>query len=279
MASEAVSALRDGLDALKRNTGSRDFFVTHMPFSDRVNLGLGRTSWIDVSPVPEDWRGCFEPREERIGQNPHGLTDAAPTPRKDKFLPTAKGYSISDAGQQMYGTDTAVCPSEPITGPTNDVSLAIQAVGRPLADGTGRFDEAMAWAWRLLSPEWRGQWNAPDYPAKYGDRDKTIVFLTDGLTEINRYEVKNPDGTVFGYNAGSAAGMANFEAVCASAKAKGIVIHIIFMDGGNEHFEPYGRRCATSGNHFHKASSTASLRAAFEKIVPKPAQTAVRLIR
>lgn len=278
MDADAVAAMRDALDTLKQNAGTKDFFVTHMPFSDRVNLGTGRNGWMDVSPVPSDWAGCFEPREEKVGTNAFALTDAKPTAKKDKLTPTAKGYAISDLGQKLYGSDTAVCPSEPITGPTADVALVTQAVGRPAANGTGRFDEAMAWAWRLLSPDWRGQWSAPDYPAKYGDRDKTIVFLTDGLTEAYRYEVKDGRG-VFGFNSGSAAGFENFEAVCAAAKANGIVIHVIFKDGGNGFFEPYGKRCATSGDHFHKVSDTASLKAAFKKLGPKSDQTLVRLVQ
>ena len=41
--------------------------------------------------------------------------------------------------------------------------------------------EGMAWAWRALSPRWRGDWDDPEFPKDYDDKwRKVAIIVTDG---------------------------------------------------------------------------------------------------
>jgi hypothetical protein len=270
----AVSSLANSLEEVRRSAGPNGLFASFMPFSDRVNFGTRAASWI-AGGAPAGWNGCLEPREQSLSGNSYALTDASPATLR--FKPTAAGSAISNLGS-IYGKPTAYCSTSRVTGPTADVATLRQALEATAPGGTGRYDEAMAWAWRMLSPNWSGLWGASAYPAAYGARKKTVVFLTDGFTEAYRYEVGGPTHGVFGGNLGSKAGFENTVAVCDAMKAKGIEVHMIFTRTGNSYFEPYAKRCASSTAHFHKVGDTTQLAAVFTSLTGK-GQSSARLVK
>lgn len=243
---------KDALNAmvtqLSSQSGTGNFMVSLLPFSDRVNVGLTKaTMWDNITHNPSGYQGCLEPREENISGNPFTLTNK--TPNQLRFDPSASGYY-----GPIYGGGTPVCPTE-ITGPTNDASDIAGGLNSVIPAGTGRFDVAAAWAWRMLSPSWVGQWGVANYPDTTGAKRKMAIIITDGHTVAYEDEVysggpKRP----WGWNNGTPLGFDNLVDVCSGMKADGIEVFTIFLRG-NDHFEPYMRNCATSADHFYDVSN------------------------
>jgi hypothetical protein len=178
-----------------------------------------------------------------------------------RFLPTANGYHISDLSDEGYFT----CP-EQVLGPTDDVASIQSEIDSLTLSGTGRFDEGMAWAWRMLSPSWRDLWSVADYPSDYGERRKIVVFITDMYTQAYHFEVGGEeDGNVFGYNQGSEWGFEHFVHVCDLMKDEGIEIHTVYVNG-NTHGVPYMQQCATDTDHYHEVTDVNALQVTLDKI-------------
>lgn len=255
---ELFKTLSDVLDVVKASPWSTKTFTSYFVFGDRVNVGLGRASWLSTGPgpAPIDWKGCLEPREELVSGNPYALTDALPT-GLNRFKPSAKGSFLTPGIVQYYTSlghadPKPGCP-QPITGPTNDqtsVITAMKATPMPslMTTGVGRQDEGMAWALRLISKTWSGQWGVPGYGAA---KKQAVVFVTTGHTRIYDYEVGGAAGGSFGPNNGSKAGFDNFLAICNQIKAAGSEIFIVHTVPGNEYFKPYGQKCASSEKHYY----------------------------
>ncbi len=257
--SNAKTAMAEMLQGLDDLSGDDEFYATFVPMSDRINVGTNKASWLSVG-APAGWNGCMEPREVSDAGFPYAQNDQPPS--EAGFLPTAEGYYISALADQSFFT----CPAQQILGPTDDVATIESAIESLSLSGTGRMDEGMAWAWRLLSPEWNGLWSVPDYPADHGDRRKVVVYITDMYTEAYRYEVGGEaEGNVFGWNKGSQWGFEHFVHVCDQMKDDGIEIHAVYVNG-NSHGVSYMQECATSDAYYHEVTDVAALRDTLEAI-------------
>ncbi|MEO1207046.1 MAG: TadE/TadG family type IV pilus assembly protein [Pseudomonadota bacterium] len=279
-AKEAMAEMIVELDSLSQNDA--DFHATFFPFADRVNVGEDRAKdWL-AGPVPPNghWgkakkanggyrntsKWCLEPRDELIGDNPNALTDKSPD--ELGFIPTSKDQIVSYLQSR---SSTFTCPSQTIMGPTTNIGQFEEAIEDLSLKGTGRFDLGMAWIWRLLSPNWQGEWGVPGYPSAYGESRKIAVFVSDAYTEAYRYEVPNQinagdENPVFGYNKGSTKGFENLLAVCQGMKAQGIEIHMVYVNG-NEYGVPYMKQCATNeANYYHNVKNVEELQASLRKI-------------
>jgi len=255
---DAKAAMHNMLQSLDDLSGGEDFYATLVPMADRINVGTDKASWMSVSPTPTDWKGCFEPREQGYPGFPHALSDDPP--ETETFVPTADGYHISNLGSKSFFT----CPAE-ILGPTENIAGIKSAIASLSLRGTGRFDEGMAWAWRLLSPRWRDRWSVTDYPSDYGDRRKVIVLITDKFTTAYDYEVGGPDGQSFGWNQGSKRGFEHLVHTCSEIKKQGIEIHAVYVNG-NTHGVGYMQDCATDAGHYHEVSNVKTLQVALGSI-------------
>jgi len=71
------------MEDMQKFTGDDDFYVTLVPFQDRVNIGkhnVNGKSWLDAKGFDmDDWDGCVEPREEKKGAFKWMLDDDSPT--------------------------------------------------------------------------------------------------------------------------------------------------------------------------------------------------------
>jgi Flp pilus assembly protein TadG len=255
---DAKSAMHQMLQSLDDLSLGNDFFATLVPMADRINVGTDKTAWMSVDPAPADWEGCFEPREESHPGFPYALSDQPPSLLP--FVPTAEGYHISGLADRSFFT----CPAE-ILGPTDDVASIQSAVESLALRGTGRFDSGMAWAWRLLSPQWQGHWSVEGYPSEYGERRKVVVLITDKYTVAYDYEVGGSDGISFGYNQGSQWGFEHLAHVCDQMKTAGIEIHAVYVNG-NTHGVSYMEQCATDESHYHEVTNIATLQTTLGKI-------------
>ncbi|MEM8772788.1 MAG: TadE/TadG family type IV pilus assembly protein [Pseudomonadota bacterium] len=250
----ALSTMSSVLTTLSGFTGDADFFISVVPFSDRVQVGTGRGAWLDAS-APAGWNGCFEPREEIDGSYVWSLDDDTPS-----AAPFAASIPNVTGGLAGYNNGPR-CPNVALTGPTSNVQDVIDAAAAFTQGGTGRFDVALAWSWRLLSPKWSGFWGPADYPAATADdARKVAVFVTDGRTEAYTHELSTMRS--WGYNQGSIDGFENLTYICERMKDDGIEI-FMFRINGNPHAESYMLDCASSPDHYQAVSNNEELAAAF----------------
>ena len=157
------------------------------------------------------------------------------------------------------------CPNVAIVPPTNDINELITAANNFSKSGTGRFDVGMAWAWRLLSTNWRGQWSSGGYAAANAtERRQIAIMVTDGRTNAYRYEVDETES--WGWNEGSVGGFTNMVAVCDSMKVAGMEIFMIRVDG-NEHATDYMKDCATDDDYYLEVTDNADLELAFQDVL------------
>lgn len=231
------NALSDVLDAIESRTSSDDFYVTLVPFTNRVNIGLGRDYWVEAEDKSGTWEGCVEPFQTPIAGFPYALDFAA---APGDFAPTT-----DETAQQIKdnGTRHSEC-ARPIIGPTKDIDEA-KAGLRDLSPkrATGRFDDALLWGWRAVTEQWQGRWNGdPNYPSENGERQKIVAMFTDGKTNINEYEMEEQPGE-FGNNKGSISLFEHFTRVCNMMKADSVDIYI-FDTAQNRHAAPYFKTCA-----------------------------------
>lgn len=260
------------------SSNGNDFVVTLLPISDRVNVGVSKATWLSVA-TPPSWNGCMAPREEPNPNFPYSLTDKSPA--QLGFLPSAIGYDDvydnANASWVDHGTNSdpnddnlPICPVG-ITGPTNDPADIQAALDALSPQGTGRFDEAMAWAWRLVSPKWVGLWGEPDYPKPYEQRKKVVVFISDGLTEAYRHEVGgdgndvSPPNTLYGWNKGSKWGFEHLVGVCEQMKSEGVEIHMIKVNG-NPKAKQFFKDCATTSKNFYEVQDADDFQVAIATI-------------
>jgi hypothetical protein len=158
------------------------------------------------------------------------------------------------------------CFGSVITAAEESAQPLLNALANMGQGGTGRMDEGMAWAYRLLSPRWRNRWNNGQYPRDYNAARKIAILVTDGRTEAYRYEVLPVSGvaTVYGGNAGSQLGFENMEHVCSQMKAAGIEVVVVQLDG-NSNFTAHAQRCA-SPDKYYMINSLAQFETAFSQI-------------
>ena len=265
----AMGTLNNVLTELDQYTGSDNFFVSLVPFSDRVNIGTSRDSWLLTTP-PVGWNGCVEPREEDNGTVSWALDTDAPA-GADRFNASIPGVT---GGLAARGGGFPFCPNVPITGPTNDVSVITDAANSFARSGTGRFDVGMAWAWRMLSNNWRTEFPAlPNSISLANERRKVAIFVTDGNT--NAYDHELSANNSWGNNEGSVEGFENLEAVCEGMKADDIEIFMVRING-NTHADSYMQNCAATERHYYEVSSNAELELALVEVL-KVVKANVRL--
>ena len=125
------------------------------------------------------------------------------------------------------------------------------------AGGTTRINVGLLWGWFTLSPNWSGIWHS-SLPKPYDDKNlKVMILVTDGANQANTVDADIDDE--------------NTRRLCDAIKAKGVIIHGIFLDEGGVDNEPeYARGvelvdyCATkAGIH---ARSEGALLEAFKDI-------------
>lgn len=250
----AMTAIDSTMTSMKSLTGNKEFYATLVPFSDRVNIGQMRSSWL-ASAQPTNWTGCVEPREFVDGSFNWAVDDQPLSSQRFEA-------SISGVTGNL---DTISCPSVDITGPTKNPDEIITAAKSMSHGGTGRFDTGMAWAWRVLSPEWRGQWQETDYPALTTEkRAKKIIFVSDGNSNAYRKEMSAEDS--WGWNQGSIVAFEHLTELCRKIKADGIEIYMLKVEG-NPHADSYFQQCASSINHYYTVDGAEDITVAFNDIL------------
>lgn len=265
--SDARDALGAALQSLQSKARPGEFRVSFAPFNDRVNIGVDRAAWLtgDIPAEAEDdgwtfadWEGCAEPREETIGSFDWALDDDVPADQPFEVSIAA----VTGGLAEKYG-NAPVCPEEPVLALTESVADVTAAADRLKKGGTGRFEVGMAWAWRLLSPDWEGLWGASGYPAPYKKAQKAALLITDGHTTAYKYEMDKAED--FGHNNASVTSLEHLVDLCARMKDEGVIV-FVFQINGNPHATTYFQACASSSWHYRAVADGHELAAAFEDL-------------
>ncbi|MCP1337622.1 pilus assembly protein TadG-related protein [Futiania mangrovi] len=274
-----IGNMLDGLQA--RMAGGDDIVMSFIPMSDRINVGTARgAAWLSA-PAPGNWQGCVEPRVE--AETGYPFMESARAPSELGFVPTPGQFSILRAAGIPQEMHTRGCKTA-IIGPTTSINDLRTAMNSIQKDGTGRIDQGIVWAWRMLSPAWRGEWGRSGYPANTGERRKIAVLIGDGHSHGYYYEMGGtngnpPAGEPYLGNVPTFLALEHMQELCSRMKADGIEIFVLYLNG-TERARPYMQACASDPNAMYSVSDTSGLEQAFQDIGSSlVAQGGPRLVR
>ena len=208
---KAAQLLIDGLYDQEGQTGHVS--VGLVPFNTTVNIGAGRTSWVNdlgsghkVIPAGfGPWRGCIE---HRAMANDLDLSLDTPTdaPFTSWFSPSTLTYRTTERqalateiGEAVKGENDwsaanphtnyspsphRGCPGDPIIPLTTTRATVDQAVANLQTWGGGgtMTHLGVVWGRRVLASEWRSTWGLPEDTEALARR-KVLVLLTDGIND------------------------------------------------------------------------------------------------
>ncbi len=209
-----------------------NFYVSLVPYAAMVNIGSGRTGWVnsfDESTLfaGTDWKGCVmgrnDPYDETDDPPSVALWDVMAWPStKDQIFydKNDNELKVTEDGELIYmigdnewppiddansaqnnGTGPNLgCPPAitPLIQSKTDVKAAIDEM-QPWHRGGTMANLGLAWGWRVISPRWRGLWggDTPDeFPLDYDypNWEKVVIMLTDGVNQWYDWPGKSDKG-------------------------------------------------------------------------------------
>lgn len=264
----AVDTITDMLTRLEAQSAG-SFHVSLVPFGDRVNIDgiVDAENWVDGLPPGSSWNGCVEPRTTPSADYPHALGEEAPEGEDARrFVATHRDNMPSrHVGQAYSRNGLPVCPRSSIVPPTSDLTTIATALENLRPAGTGRFDEGLAWGWRMVSPTWSGLFGVQNYPSAAGLRDKIVFFFTDGQSTAYDWEVEGATEDSYGRNKGSVTAFQHLVDLCARMKASGVRLVMMQLEG-NDDFTKYARSCASSPDDYYFVEGLTSLESALATV-------------
>lgn len=201
------------------------------------------------------------------------------------------GWRQGSSGSYTYNSplDTVTqgpnlyCPVEMLPMQASK-AVAEAKIDSMIATGQTLINEGAAWAWRMLSPRWRGTWggemDANSLPGEYNvyGMQKVMVLMTDGWSVFEPYNFtafgKLGSAPIYTPSRDAAAYYMNLrlKSICDNMRAKGIIIYTIgFGRAGSITDEssvnvPLLQQCAGDESHFFLAPTVQDLRSAFTQI-------------
>lgn len=226
----------------------------------------------------------------RSGDNDWGL------PRHPDDMAGAV-VETSAAGNSAHGPNLGCGPAiTPLQTNKSTVTAAISQMAAWSRGGT-MANLGLAWAWRMLSPNWRGKWTASpaNLPLDYNTPliDKVVILLTDGTNEWYDYPAHPPgcdsvspctlpgdaDYTAYGrlvdqrlgagINTNTAARTEinnRMSALCTAMKAKGIIIYTIVVETPDQAINDLYSSCATKPSYYFPTPDSNQLATVFHTI-------------
>jgi Flp pilus assembly protein TadG len=239
---------------------------------------------------PSGWGGCIRERYDTgrdVTDDPVStegfLTYFAPYATNNEWVrltgtvPNRGSYRIDNSADRSPNHG---CPQQTITTMTNDKSDLDGAIDDLINPrGNTHVNVGAVWGWRLLSPDWRGDWGGAmddnNLPLDYDEplSQKVMILMTDGDNTMPGNFV-----TAYGFLAEENLGTndvddaadeldAKLSEVCTAMKEQGIIIYTIgFGDELNGESLALLQNCASTGDYFFDARSTTDLSTAFHTI-------------
>lgn len=275
---------------------SKNLWVGLVPFSQAVNVGASHVAWTESNSFdwgPTSWYGCVDAREA----GGLDVTDDPPS-----VSPFPQYYWPCDDYNAWYGTNNSrnncrtgwglryrsltttnrgpnlFCP-QPVTPLVAEKSIVVDDINSMQAYGNTHIVLGAAWAWRMLSPRWRGLWGGEmddnDLPLDYDAplMSKAVVLMTDGDNTISNgsrgaywYLSDRKLGTSYSSAAVAELNERTLE-VCNGMKANGIIIYTIALGTS---FNTASRNmlygCASKPEFYFESPTTNELNVIFKKI-------------
>jgi len=293
-----------------------NLWVGVVPYITHVNVGNAHYNWlsaagktkVDNEYSPTEWMGCLEARPggEDQTDTPPSLAPFEPYFWEDTDYVTWKyswrrGWYEAEEDNPWIDDDTGVrtidevndrssalgpnkgCGPQitPLVAEKTKILNAIDAM-EPWSFGGTAANLGLTWGWRVVSPNWRGQWSGSpaELPLDHDEpfMDKVIVMLTDGVNQFISAddELGGSDYTAYGrvedfgfnniYDARNELDD-RFDTTCANIKADGIIIYTItFGDTPDSSTQAAYSACATNPSFYFHAPTASSLEEAFDSI-------------
>jgi hypothetical protein len=250
---------------------------------------------------PHAWSGCVFERWA-TGDD---VKDTSPTdqPFNTYFFPDTPSAGTIGIGLNNWRSDTngtyqvsgnrsanKDCLAATITPATNQKATLKTAINSLTNGGWTLLPLGAVWGWRVLSPEWRGEWggdmNANSLPLDYHSElsDKVMVFMTDGTNEMPTciadaaHQDDDISMTAYGTLCEGHLGTTSKSTaettlnnktaqICASMKEQGILVYtIVFGSGSSTTAKNLMKACASEEDYYFYAESAAALTGAFHAI-------------
>ena len=277
---------------------SENLWVGLVPFSQAVNIGSSRSTWTTNTALnwgTTSWGGCVEARET----SGRDVTDDPPsvaafpkyywtchTSYNDWFGTNTDRDNCSTSGTIRYRSGLGIglgpnkaCPATPITSLVAEKNTVVAGINSLTPNGNTHTVLGISWAWRLLSPRWRGIWgagmNVNGLPLDYNTplMNKAVVFMTDGDNTID-----NSNRGAYGYLSNGRLGTTNQSnaitqlnnrtvTTCGSMKANGIIIYTIaFGTSFSNASRNMLRSCASKPEFYFESPTGSDLQTVFKRI-------------
>jgi hypothetical protein len=276
-----------------------DLWIGLVPFSQAVNIGPTRTAWLDTTYYntlnwgPTTWAGCTD-AEYTSAQDETDTPPSATNKYKAYYWADNDSYnnwSTTTTSKKGVTTTTyasgigadlgpnAYCP-QPLQIMSNLKSSVLAGIGTMQARGNTHVNLGAVWAWRMLSPRWKGQWggamNSNNLPLDYSTpyMNKAVVLLTDGENTMS-----NSVRSAYGYLSDGRLGTTNSSTavtklntkltnVCNSMKSHGIKVYTILFDVSASQTTIVNllKNCASQADYFFLSPDTTTLNNAFKQI-------------
>lgn len=295
-----LTSLKNAANALVNtlygsNSTVSDLWIGLVPFSQAVNVGSSRTSWVNTDSFvwgTTSWGGCVDARED----NNRDVTDDPPSvARFDKYYwPCHTSYNAwygnngsknnctLNGGTQYKTLSTSLGPNKscpqvitPLTASKSTITSAINSMN---AEGNTHIGLGAVWGWRMISPRWQGLWggemNTNSLPLAYNTpkMNKAVIIMTDGDNVIN-----SSNKGAYGYLSEGRLGTttqstaetrldSRLSTVCTNMKNNNIIVYTISFGSLSSSSQTMLRNCATQSDYYFPSPNNATLAAAFKAI-------------
>ncbi len=226
-----------------------------------MNIG-SRKSWvkdadwpIDIPPnVPgiKSWSGSLEDQRWCVGlRGAEIASDLSPSSHKFPLILTIEKTDGATPHQDMYSVATqSGCSEEPVLPLTTNHGALTSYLASLKANDLAATGSAFAWAERLLSPEWRADWNVgTEFPADYkSETMKTAILIN----------ASDPDNDTRQQQL--------FNESCDRMRSNGVRIYIVDYDI-SLHTDEELKACASAEQYYFPVSDKDSLISAMKDIV------------
>lgn len=183
----------------------------------------------------------------------------------DRTTDAAPGAAyLKVAGDPGVSSSRSNCPSgAEVTALTDNRRDLKAAIGDLRSGGSTAGHLGTAWAWYLVSPNWKSIW--PSAPAEYGDKKtiKAVVLMTDGV--YNTFG-GTCDRSCSNTSAQARDSQATAKQLCQGMRDKGVQVYSVGFMLDDPIAEAVLKECASSANNFFRAEDGDSLRTAFRRI-------------
>jgi Flp pilus assembly protein TadG len=250
-------------------------YVGVAPFSGRVNVIDYEDGWIEELDEEEKGKDKGKGKGKGRGKGKGGGKKSESIAGAIPGCPDLRSEENrqNDASPDVetfppFTHDEKACPGPRALGLTAN-KAQVRALLSSLYTGHGTStQEGMAWGYRMLSPNWQGEWGNPDLPLSYADTPRKIaVIMTDGEN--------NPGQAGDDFSRDTSNEM--LLETCSLMKANDITIYSIAFDMGNSLTKLY-QQCASKPEYHYDALSNAALISAFQAIGTEINKGNLRLI-